>query len=274
MTFTSNTMQANGITQHYYRSGGAKPPLVLLHGFTDDGSCWFPVVEPLVQNYDVILPDARGHGKSARIDGIGFSNDALAEDAAALLQALGLHRPAVLGHSMGGFTALILAAAHSDQVGCLLLEDPPFGPPLTPEMEAARETGMRDWANYLRQAQGQSLEAMIADEQQRSPRWSTAEFQPWAASKHQVDLAVFDGQHRWSQWQALMQQVKCPVLLLYGDNKTFVNETIAQEAAALWQAGQAVQISQAGHSIRRDNPPDYLQTVREFLRVHYPGQAD
>ncbi|MBK9748637.1 MAG: alpha/beta hydrolase [Chloroflexi bacterium] len=40
--FASNTIQANGLTQHYYRSGGDQLPLVLLHGFTDDGSCWSP----------------------------------------------------------------------------------------------------------------------------------------------------------------------------------------------------------------------------------------
>ncbi len=70
--FASNTLQANGLNQHYYRSGGDQLPLVLLHGFTDDGSCWFPVAETLAQNYDVILPDARGHGQSARIAGVGL----------------------------------------------------------------------------------------------------------------------------------------------------------------------------------------------------------
>ena len=93
MTFTSNTIQANGITQHYYRSGGDKPPLVLMHGFTDDGACWFPFAEGLIQDYDVIMPDARAHGKSSRVAGIGFSNEALADDAAAFIQALALDRP-------------------------------------------------------------------------------------------------------------------------------------------------------------------------------------
>ncbi|MBC8171898.1 MAG: alpha/beta hydrolase [Anaerolineae bacterium] len=274
MTFTSNTIQANGIEQHYYRSGGTKPPLVLLHGFTDDASCWFPVAELLAQDYDLILPDARGHGKSARIADIGFSNEALAEDVAALIQALGLNRPAVLGHSMGGFTALILAATHPDRVGCLLLEDPPLAPPPTPEMEAARDPGMRQWAENMRRMQGQSLEALVADEQSRSPRWSIAELQPWAASKHRVDLAVFEARSPRPLWQPLMQQVQCPMLLLYGDTHTLVDATIAQEAVALWQNGQAVQISQAGHCIRRDNLTDYLQAVREFLRGHYLVKPD
>jgi len=269
MMFTSNTIQANGLTQHYFRSGSAKRPLVLLHGFTDDGSCWFPVAETLAQAYDVILPDARGHGQSSRIADIGFDNLALAEDVAALIQALNLQRPAVLGHSMGGFTALILATAHPELVGCLLLEDPPLAPPPPPEIEAARDTSMREWAENMRRMQGQSLEDLMAAEHLRSPRWSAAELQPWAESKHRVDLDVFAARSPRPVWQALMPQVQCPILLLYGDNHTLVDEAIAEEASALWKHGEAVQIAHAGHCIRRDNAPDYGEAVSAFLSEHY-----
>lgn len=270
MTFISNTIQANGITQHYYRSGGEKPPLVMLHGFTDDGACWLPVTEPLVQEYDVILPDARGHGKSARIDGIGFSKESLVEDAAALIQALGLNRPAVLGHSMGGFTALMLAATHPDLVGCLLLEDATLFPPPTPEMQAASAIHMRNWANGVRQMQTRSLAALKAEEQSRSPHWSEAELQTWAESKHQLDISTFDALPPTPVWQPLMKQVQCPVLLIYGGSSgSIVNEGTAQEAATLWKSGQAVQIADAGHCIRRDNPADFLQVVSDFLHRYY-----
>lgn len=271
MTFTSNTIQANGIAQHYYRSGGDKPPLVMLHGFTDDGACWFPVAEPLAQDYDVILPDMRGHGKSARVAGIGFRSESLAEDAAALIQALGLSRPAVVGHSLGGLVSLLLAAAHPEQVACLLLEDPLLPQASTPEIEAAHSVRMRDWANHVRQMQAQPREALIADERSRSPRWSAAELPPWADSKYQVDLAVFEQPWSHPQWQPLMQQVQCPVLLLYGEEGAIVNEMMAQEAAAIWKDGQAVQIANTGHCIRRDNADEFLRTVRAFLRQQYAG---
>ncbi|MBK9748636.1 MAG: alpha/beta hydrolase [Chloroflexi bacterium] len=221
------------------------------------------------QDYDVILPDARGHGQSSRIAGMGFDNQALAEDAASLISGLNLNRPAVLGHSMGGFTALILAATHPELIGCLLLEDPPLAPPLTPEMEAVRGTGMQQWADNLRRMQGQSLEELMAAEHVRSPRWSAAELQYWAESKQRVDLDVFSARSPRPVWQDLMQQVECPVLLLYGDNRTLVDDSIAQEAAALWKQGQAVQIEHAGHSIRRDNAVDYLEAVSGFLSDYY-----
>jgi pimeloyl-ACP methyl ester carboxylesterase len=54
----------NGIRIHYWRSGGNKPPLVLAHGSSDDGLCWTNLAKELEANFDIILPDARGHGLS------------------------------------------------------------------------------------------------------------------------------------------------------------------------------------------------------------------
>ena len=58
----SGDVVANGIKIHYYRTGGDKPPVVLSHGATDDGLCWTRVTLALEAEYDVIMPDARGHG--------------------------------------------------------------------------------------------------------------------------------------------------------------------------------------------------------------------
>src|SRR5512136_1054701 len=57
-------VKSNGIDIHYHRTGGDKPQVVISHGAGDDGLCWTHVVKELEQDYDVILPDARGHGKS------------------------------------------------------------------------------------------------------------------------------------------------------------------------------------------------------------------
>jgi pimeloyl-ACP methyl ester carboxylesterase len=54
----------NGIKLHYYRTGGDKPQVVINHGAGDDGLCWTRIAMELERNYDVIVPDARGHGKS------------------------------------------------------------------------------------------------------------------------------------------------------------------------------------------------------------------
>ena len=64
----TGTITSHGTKLHYYRTGGAKPPLVLIHGITDDGLCWAPTAAVLAGQYDVIMVDLRGHGKSEAPD--------------------------------------------------------------------------------------------------------------------------------------------------------------------------------------------------------------
>lgn len=56
--------EINRINVHFTRTGGNKPPIVLLHGLTGNGACWTPVARALMGEYDVIMPDARAHGMS------------------------------------------------------------------------------------------------------------------------------------------------------------------------------------------------------------------
>src|SRR5205085_6533416 len=101
----------NNIRQHYYRTGGEKPPLLLLHGFNEYGLTWLRVAKELERNYDIIMLDARGHGHS---DGITseFSTSLLVEDVASTIRELTLGRPRIIGLSQGGTTVLHLAAIY------------------------------------------------------------------------------------------------------------------------------------------------------------------
>ena len=120
----SGEVVTQGTRLHYYRTGGEKPPIVLLHGFSDDGLCWTPVAELLSADYDVLMIDARGHGKSEAPDE-GYDQDTMAAEAAGVIEALDLKKPAILGHSMGAATALTLASLRPDLPEAILLEDPP-----------------------------------------------------------------------------------------------------------------------------------------------------
>jgi N-formylmaleamate deformylase len=67
--------ETNGINIHYLRTGRAKPPLVLLHGLTGSGACWSPLARALEGEYDVVMPDARGHGDSSTpLDGYRYED--------------------------------------------------------------------------------------------------------------------------------------------------------------------------------------------------------
>ncbi len=63
---SESKVSANGLRHHYYRTGGEKPQLVLLHGFQEGAICRLRVAKVLEQDYNLILIDARGHGLSDR----------------------------------------------------------------------------------------------------------------------------------------------------------------------------------------------------------------
>ena len=262
----SGDVVANGIKIHYYRTGGNKPPVVLSHGATDNGLCWTRVTRVLEPDYDVIMPDARGHGLSDAPE-TGYSSADHAADLAGLIQGLGLQRPAVGGHSMGAATTLQLIADHPDLARCAILEDPGLRlgtPPVTPRPDP--RAGLR---KTVEDAHSKGAEAIIPAARATWPAWSEDEFGPWADAKAHVSSNFLNalGGRMGQDWQALLPRVTCPVLLLTSDPDRggIVTPEAAQEAARLLPTLRVVRLSNAGHNIRREQFDGFVAAVREFL---------
>jgi N-formylmaleamate deformylase len=261
----SGDLEANGLRLHYTRTGGDKPQVVLAHGFSDDGLCWTPVAEALASEYDLIMVDARGHGRSEAPEG-GYGSAEHAGDLAGVITGLGLHRPAVLGHSMGAATALVLAGTYPDVPGAILLEDPP--PLWATDFLSGPDEGpaqMRAWITDLKR---KTREELIAEQRAASPDWSEAELGPWADSKLRLSLnalKLFTGTP--VDWDATLRGVTCPALLISADPSQ--GALITEEGAAALQALiphlRVAHIPGAGHSIRREQFARYLDTVYAFL---------
>src|ERR1044071_7939792 len=81
---------AKNVRIHYLRTGGTKPPVILLHGFQTAGITWLRTAQALA-GHDVIMPDFRGHGLSSGIEH-GFSAELLTEDIASLIRTLKLDK--------------------------------------------------------------------------------------------------------------------------------------------------------------------------------------
>ena len=266
-TWISNIIEANGLRLHYTRTGGDKPPLVLAHGITDDGLCWTPVAEVLAPEYDVIMVDARGHGRSAAPEH-GYGSAEQAEDLAAIIAALKLHKPIILGHSMGAVTTLVLAGTGPDVPRAILLEDPPASwssHPVDGVGDADWRAGMRAWITGL---QGQKREALIAAQRSETPGWSEAELEPWAEAKLRFSLNVLNPSPVVAiDWPATLQRITCPTLLITADQS--LGALLSEEEVAKLREWvphlQVTPIPQAGHSIRRDQFARYIEAVRNFL---------
>ncbi len=258
-TWQSGDIKANGLILHYTSTGGDKPQVVLAHGFSDDGLCWTPVAELLAAKYDVIMVDARGHGKSD-LPKRGTGHGGLVGDLADVITGLGLKRPAILGHSMGAATALGLAGTYLDLPGAILLEDPPpwwVAPP--PARRPARSVD---------ELKRKTREELIAHAHAQSPTWSEAELEPWADSKLRFSFHFLSrGLGKPLDWPATVRQITCPVLLITADPErgALVTAEAATAMQALLPQTRVVHIPGAGHSIRREQFDRYMAAVTAFL---------
>jgi N-formylmaleamate deformylase len=263
--WASEHIIVNGIKLHYNRTGGDKPPLVLSHGITDNGLCWTPLACVLEKEYDVIMYDKRGHGLSDAPDG-DYNYRQLAADLAGLIQALGLERPRVIGHSLGAATAATAAANYPDLLRCAVLEDPPWrSEALSPSEEVARG---KTWQAEIKERKAKSREELIAICKAIHPSWPEASRGPWADAKLQVNLKIFQFfSTPGSPWQDVAARITCPILLVTADPElgALVTPHSAKEAARLLHNGRVVRINGAGHNIRREAFDDYVETVTSFL---------
>jgi len=238
---------------------------VLAHGFSDDGLCWTPVAERLEADYDIIMVDARGHGRS---DGPeqGYGSAENAADLAGLIEALQLKRPAVLGHSMGAATALVLAGLYPNVPSAILLEDPPpwWMPPDPSEDSGPR----RNFGGWIIELKRKTREEMIAHQREQSPGWSEEELGLWADSKLRLSVNVLNrDQSQPVDWPATVKQITCPVLLITADPELGAIVP-AESAAALKEMlpqTQVVNIPRAGHSIHREQFERYMAVIKKFL---------
>lgn len=264
----------HGVQIHYLRSGhGDKPAVVLAHGFSDNGLCWLPLARDLQADYDVILPDARGHGQSQRVQPGEFVDNPA--DLAGLIAVLKLDRPIVGGHSMGASTAAACAARFPEQVRALILEDPGWRdqPPPSPAAVPARPAAMPDWlARYQHKTQAE----IIAMGKAESPTWPDVEWIPWAISKQELDPQIGLVENARMSWREAVAGIRCPTLLLTADTErgSIVSAEQATEAVEI-SGGKihAVHIPGVGHCIRRENYPLFLQAVRAFLAQVADGLA-
>ncbi|RIK35399.1 MAG: alpha/beta hydrolase [Chloroflexi bacterium] len=118
----------DGVRLAYTESGSGSPPLLLVHGWTCDHTYFAPQAEHFSRSHRVVSVDLRGHGASDKPEQ-EYTMAAFADDLRWMCEQLGVERPVVVGHSMGGVIAFEMAARYPDIVGAVVAVDSPIVPP-------------------------------------------------------------------------------------------------------------------------------------------------
>lgn len=254
-------IQANGIDIHYLRTGRDKPPLIALHGLTGSGACWTPLARALEDRYDVIMPDARGHGASSAPPH-GYLYRDYADDVVGLIEALGLAAPVLLGHSMGGMTASVVASKAGTAIRGVILADPTF---LSPERQ--REVHVSDVAEQHRRLLGLDKSKVLTEARQRHPHRSLELLELIVGARLRTEISAFEVLTPPNpDYRALMSAVSVPTLLVIGDHGVVSVET-ARELQRLNQHVRYELIPDAGHGLPYDRPDEFAAAVRSFLKT-------
>ena len=258
--WVAGSCEANGINIHYLRTGGDKPPVVLLHGLMTNGACWTPLARALEEKYDVVMPDARGHGNSST-PSQGYSYDNLATDVLCLIDALGLSTPVLIGHSMGGMTAAVVVNRNPKRFRGLVLADPTF---LTPERQ--REVHESDVAAQHRCILNQSKEDFLAEIRIRHSHRPREFIELFAEARFQTSIHAFEILTPPNpDYMQLIKALEIPSLLVIGDVGAVISPKMASELANLNQRLEVAQITEAGHGVPYDQPERFSDLVKTFL---------
>lgn len=274
-------VETNGI-ETYYEDYGNGPPLVVLHGATADHQVWAEQLQPLTDEYRVILYDLRGHGKTGGADGDRYTIETYVEDLRTLLTELGLDQPAVLGHSWGGMIGYVFATEYPDHISALMTVGS-----ATPKMFSRRErlfkievsrvliplTGNEHIMNGTEwvltklfgddgMADRGELERIREQHGCDPPELSVSE-------RSKITQAVLD------YWKSTPTWVfsETPVLVLYGENEPFI-ENHADFLEANIDTCETAEIPGASHNSQVDNPEFIRSKTQEFLATQTESVHD
>jgi len=258
--WTDGVCRANGINIHYLRTGGEKPPLIALHGLTGSGACWSQMARELEQHYDIIMPDARGHGRSTK-PWHGYTYHDHANDVIELIRTLDIKNPYLLGHSMGGMTAAMVASRLGFAISGIILADPTF---ISPEWQnAVYESGI---VQEHRQMLQSTKEALFKEAKAKHRFRSSELLEHIVQARLQTSVKAFDVLIPPNpEFDELIRNIYVPTLLVLGSEGIVSPET-ARELHALNPDLQYQLIHDVGHGLPYDEPVRLAAAVDAFIR--------
>lgn len=254
---------------------GEGTPLVVLHGFLEQGAAWDAVSTRLERT--VYAPDQRGHGRSQHVGVGGFYHfwDYVA-DVDGLLEQISPDAPVdLLGHSMGGTVACLYAGTRPKRVRRLILAEG-LGPPDT---EADNVQRARQFLHHLREPRShgapfEAPEAAAARMRKHNP--SLTEANALTLAERLVERSD-DGWHwRWDalhrarspqpfserQFVRFLEAITAPTLVVYGEESPFPGI----ERAAFLADAVIERIPGAGHLLHHDQPAALAAHIEAHLK--------
>lgn len=269
----SQPVEGAGVSLRYIDWGGEAPhPVVWLHGGGLTAHTWDLVCLALRDRYHCFALDLRGHGESGWPADGDYSLHRYSDDVGAMIDALGLMRPVLVGNSLGGQAAMLCAAERDDVDGLVLVD---VGP--EPDIRGSRriiralsepqefsdlESAVQRALKLNPRRDPDALRSSVRHNLRRLDNGSwTWKYDSRAFGSLSTD--VMD-ERTGDLWRSV-DQVTCPVLIARGaDSDVFTQEQADVLAARLARA-EVRTVADAGHTVQGDNPRGLVAALEPFL---------
>lgn len=274
------TVETNG-TETYYEEYGEGSPLVVLHGATADHKVWAEQLQPLADEHRVIVYDLRGHGKTSAAPRETYTVAHYVDDLAALIDALELDQPTVLGHSFGGMIGYHFAAKHSDQLSAVVTVGSAtpqtfttgewvlriaLPKVITPIMDSDRLMSGLVWLQT--QLLGDDATGDLDEIERLREAHACAESAPEETDRSNVMRAVQD----YMASDFAPGDIEVDLLVMYGEDEPMI-EQHAEYLESHVVDCRTMEIPDAGHNSQVDNPEFIRKHLRKFLNAHVPASV-
>jgi len=252
-----------------FESAGSGPPLIVLHGLFGSSANWRAVARHLGDTHTVLSVDLRNHGASPWADSMDYVG--MADDVLQLMDLLSLDEAAVLGHSMGGKTAMALALRHPRRVSRLIVVDiapVPYADTLAPFAEAMRTAVILAAASRA-EVQGRLQRVMP---------------EPGVVPFLMQNLVMHNGHFDWRinlvgisgsmpqlcafPAELLGARFERPVTVIAGADSTYVVQRDGADFQPMFPRIEIDVIPDAGHWVHADQPAAFLASVECALAGH------
>lgn len=268
-----------------YRLEGSGETLLFLHGIAGDSRTWLEVMRRLAPRYRVLAPDLQGHGDSAKPEG-DYSLGAHANILRDLLQALGIGRATLVGHSLGGGIALQLTYQFPELCErVVLVSSGGLGRDVNPLLRALSLPGAEAVLSLAFPAfvvrRGEALRRWFIDRGIRAPRlaeqWnayaSLADGETRRAFVRELRAVVGHGGQIVSARERLYL-ARHPTLIVWGDRDSIIPVAHAHAAHEAIHGSRLEIFAGADHFPHAEFPDRFAEVLAEFVDSTRPGAAD
>lgn len=247
--------------------GSGQPVIYILHGIFGMMDNWHYVAGKLAENYTVVTSDARNHGKSFHTDNMSF--ETMADDVKTLMQHLGHEQIILMGHSMGGKTAMAFATKYSQHLQKLIIVDianKSYPPAHTPYFQAFAEI---DFTKIASRAEAEkALMPYAPDLTVRQFLLKNLEPIQGGGYRAKFNISAIKAHYDEIIGKTELQSptFNGPTLFISGEKSGYLKESDKPELLAAFPLAKFIQVSRAGHWVHADNPTEFLETLQTFIQ--------